>query len=88
LTSLEKQCSRTGSMSDSDRYVAADVNSIIIKSHKEDRCPNPEACGKCVGHHRVEQCTSDITKCARCQGNHAVTLSMTAIARNGTKLGK
>jgi hypothetical protein len=42
-------------------------------NHKEDRCPNSEACGKCAGNHRVEQCTSDTLKCASCQGNHAVT---------------
>ena len=42
-------------------------------NHKEDRCPNSEACGKCAGNHRVDQCTSDTLKCASCQGNHAVT---------------
>jgi hypothetical protein len=42
-------------------------------NHKEDRCPNLEACGRCAGDHRVDQCISDTTKCAACQGNHAVT---------------
>ena len=41
-------------------------------NHKEDRCPNLEACAKCAGNHRVVQCTSEVTKCAACQGNHAV----------------
>jgi hypothetical protein len=41
-------------------------------NHKEDRCPNSEACGKCAGNHRVDQCTSGVLKCAACQGNHAV----------------
>lgn len=40
-------------------------------NHKEDRCPNSEACGKCAGNHRINDCTSDTLKCAACQGNHA-----------------
>jgi hypothetical protein len=43
-------------------------------NHKEDRCPNPAACGKCAGNHRVDQCTSDTHKCASWQGTHAVTV--------------
>lgn len=40
-------------------------------NHKEDRCPNPEACSKCAGNHRFDQCTSERIKCAACQGDHA-----------------
>ncbi len=41
--------------------------------HKQARCPNSTACGRCAGPHPTDECESGEVRCAACGGGHPVT---------------
>ena len=81
-TSVEKQRSRAGSMSDSDRCVAANVNSTII-SKTGAQTPRPAASARTTIALNSAHLISPNALPVR-----AIMLSMTVTARNGMKRGK